>query len=245
MISGLLLFARYAYPPNRLGYCGPDEHGALLEYLTGEPVDPGLTRLAQRFEGAYPYLRLIAASNGIPDPFDRRVVEAYWVGNALLDRVGVASFFDSLRSRFRQRMDRGAFSSLTAALDDGSTPHHDFHVFEIYRRAGLLRDERATIALDRMDKCRISWGGVVSVDGAELVVSRAPLVLKTGKLALGPPERVRILRQIDGRGYLEDFHAGEIVSIHWNWACDRLSPSAARALARVTQRAIAHTNLTI
>ena len=29
-VRGTLLFARYAYPPNQLGYCGPDGAGALL-----------------------------------------------------------------------------------------------------------------------------------------------------------------------------------------------------------------------
>ena len=28
-VQGALLFARYAYPPNELGYCGPDGAGAL------------------------------------------------------------------------------------------------------------------------------------------------------------------------------------------------------------------------
>jgi len=30
-VSGAELFARYAYPPNELGYCGPGEPAALLE----------------------------------------------------------------------------------------------------------------------------------------------------------------------------------------------------------------------
>jgi hypothetical protein len=69
--------------------------------------------------------------------------------------------------------------------------------------------------------------------------------MKGGKLALGEPEQVRVLRQIDGRGYLDDFRPGQIVSIHWNWACDLLSASAARSLARVTRQAIDHTNLSM
>jgi hypothetical protein len=245
MISGLLLFARYAFPPNRLGYCGSPDHEGLFGYLTEDRVDPGLRELAQKFEGAYPYLRLIAEANGQSDPFDPRVVEAYWIGNAFLARVGVSAFYESLRRRFQPRMDNRSFSTMTAALVDGTKPHHNFHVFEVYRRAGLLRDERAVIALERMDQCRISWGQVKYVEGAEVIVDRSPLVLERGKLALGPAVAVRILRQVDGRGYLDDFHPGEMVSIHWNWACDRLSIPGFRALSRATRSAMAHTNLTI
>ena len=245
MISGLLLFARYAFPPNRLGYCGSPDHEELFGYLTEDRADAGLRQLARKFEGAYPYLRLIAEANRQSDPFDPRVVEAYWIGNAFLARVGPSLLYESLRTRFRPRMDASSFSSMTGALADGTTPHHNFHVFEIYRRAGLLRDERATVALERMDQCRISWGRVTSVEGAEVIVERPPLVLAGGKLALGPAVPMRVLRQIDGRGYLDDFRPGETVSIHWNWACDRLSAPGSQALLRATRAAIAHTNLTI
>jgi hypothetical protein len=245
VIPGLLLFARYAYPPNRLGYCGPGDNAALFGYLLENRVDEGLTRLAERFEGAYPYLRLIAHANGLSDPFDRGVVEAYWVGNRLLDRVGAHSLFDSLRERFRPRMDARAFSRMTALLSDGTRPHHNFHVFDVYRRAGLMRDDRATIAVERMDACRVSWGRVVLVDGAEVMVQRSPLVLKGGRLALGPAVPVRVLRRIDGRGYLDEFSPGEVVSVHWNWVCDRLAPQALHELARATRRAIAHANRTM
>lgn len=245
MISGLLLFARYAFPPNRLGYCGSPDHEGLFGYLTEERADPGLRQLAQKFEGAYPYLRLIAEANAQRDPFDPRVVEAYWIGNAFLERVGASLLYESLLERFRPRMDARSFSWMTGGLSDGTRPHHNFHVFEVYRRAGLLRDERATIALERMDQCRISWGRVTCVEGAEVIVDRSPLVLAGGKLALGPAVPMRILRQIDGRGYLDDFRPGEIVSIHWNWACDRLGASGLRALSRATRSAIAHTNRTL
>jgi hypothetical protein len=104
MIAGLLLFGRYAYAPNRLGYCGPADHQSLFGYLTEGRVDTGLAQLARRFDGAYPYLLLIARANRLDDPFDPRVVEAYWIGNALLERVGAAPFFESLKARFLPRM---------------------------------------------------------------------------------------------------------------------------------------------
>ncbi len=185
MTDGLLLFCRYAYPPNLLGYCGPADHPSLLGYLQEGRTDGGLTEIARRFDGAYPYLRLIAHSNGIQDPFDSRVVEAYWVGNGLLEKVGTVPFFESLASRFRPRMEPKSFAWLASILPRGARPHHNFHVFDIYRRAGLMRDDRAVVALDRMDQCRISWGTVIRVESAEVIVRRAPLVLRAGKARPG------------------------------------------------------------
>ena len=167
---GALLFGRYAFPPNQLGYCGPPDQQALLDHVAAGAPDEGLIDLERRFEGAYPYLLLIAHANGIADPFDERVVDAYWVGNSLLNRVPAGEFGASLKERFGPRMDARSFHWLTTKLTAGARPHHNFHVFDIYVRAGLMNDERAPIALELMDSCRVSWGRVVAVEGDELVV---------------------------------------------------------------------------
>ncbi|MGP8065881.1 MAG: DUF6390 family protein, partial [Acidimicrobiales bacterium] len=65
MTLGPILFARYAYPPNALGYCGPADHTALLGAASEGDDLRELTHLASRFEGAWPYLELIAGCNGL------------------------------------------------------------------------------------------------------------------------------------------------------------------------------------
>lgn len=241
---GALLFGRYAFPPNQLGYCGPDDHQALLDYVSSRSVDQGLVELERRFEGAYPYLRLIAEANRIPDPFDERVVEAYWIGNQLLERVEAQPMHDSLRARFAPRMKAAEFGWLASKLEHGARPHHNFHVFDVYMRAGLMNDERAGIALETMDSCRISWGRVQAVEREALLVERRPLVLRAGRLALGAPELKRVTRQLDGRGLVDRAAAGDHVSVHWSWACDRLDGRALATLQRNTERYLGLANLT-
>lgn len=245
MISGALLFGRYAFPPNRLGYCGPDDSIALLEYVSEQRTDRGLLELERRFAGAYPYLQLIAQANGIADPFDHRVVEAYWIGNACLARVTPEAFGRSLSDRFSDRMSRQTFGWLTGKLELGAKPHHNFHVFDVYTRAGLMNDRAAPVLLETMDSCRISWGKVAAVEGAELVVERPALALAGGKLTLSEARPTRVLRQLDGRGFAEDVRPGDNVSVHWNWACDVLSASALARLMRSNARALALANQTI
>jgi len=118
---GPILFARFAYPPNELGYCGPPDSRALLHYGAAGFVDPGLGQLARGFAGAWPYLELIARATGIADPLDRRVVEAYWMGNELLDRVDMTLFGNSLLERFRRRA--GSYwGHLSEAIPVGAYP---------------------------------------------------------------------------------------------------------------------------
>jgi len=78
VVPGPVLFARYAFPPNSHGFCGPGDSTAFFEYGVAGTDDRGLRDLSQQFAGAWPYLELIAEATGLDDPLDRRVVEAYW-----------------------------------------------------------------------------------------------------------------------------------------------------------------------
>lgn len=70
---GPALFARHAYPPNALGYCGPADSQGLLERAGGDGPDPaGVAALARQLAGAWPYLCLIARANGLRDPLARQ-----------------------------------------------------------------------------------------------------------------------------------------------------------------------------
>ncbi|HET6694587.1 MAG TPA: DUF6390 family protein, partial [Pedococcus sp.] len=130
-VSGAVLFVRYAFPPNSHGYCGPSDNTGFFEYGVTGMVDPGLRLMAQAFAGAWPYLELIAGSVGVPDPLDRRVVEAYWVGNDLLDRLPSFDMGNSMEERFRHRAGPH-FGHLADGVVAGGLPHHSFHVFCVY-----------------------------------------------------------------------------------------------------------------
>jgi hypothetical protein len=176
--DGMLLFIQYAFMPNRLDYCGTDDHGALYDYWAVQETDPGLTHLLQTFTGALPYLKLIAHSNNLADPFDRRVVEAYWVGNGLLDNVNMRQFFNSLVERFGKQLQGKARNYITQKIPLGARPHHSFHVFDVHSRVGQL-----THSLEVMENCRISWGQITAVEPAHYVIEAQPLILQEGKLA--------------------------------------------------------------
>ena len=49
-VPGPVLFARYAFPPNFHGYCGPGDHDAFFHYGVAGADDRGLRALAQQFE---------------------------------------------------------------------------------------------------------------------------------------------------------------------------------------------------
>ncbi|MGD0084717.1 MAG: DUF6390 family protein [Acidimicrobiales bacterium] len=235
---GPVLFARYAYPPNSLGYCGPSDPAALLEAASDGPDLDGLGRLAARFEGAWPYLQLIAACNGISDPLEARVVEAYWVGNELVDRVSAPALAASLSDRFQQPAIQLLESSMSAA-PAGGVPQHSLHVFAVYPWLRLLRSGKKGPALEVLDRCRIRWGHVEAVTGDLVTVRSQVLSFDGSRLALGA-ERVEQARcSLDGVGPAIELRPGDTVSLHWDWVCDRLSPAALSWLQDCTLRNLA------
>jgi hypothetical protein len=216
--SGAGLFIRYAYPPNRLGYCGPEDVEALVAYGVTGVSDPGVRQLVAAFEGAYPYLELIAAAAGIRDPLDQRVVEAYWIGNRLLMGVDMARLGRSMTERFRSRAGRD-WDRVAEAVWAGGLAHHSFHVFAVYPWVGFMREGRIDEPLEVLDRCRIRWGKVQSADGEAVTVVSRHLVWTDGTMVLARPQ-VEVVRASPAIGVA----AGDWVSLHWEWVCDTLTP---------------------
>lgn len=234
MSSGAELFARYAYPPNALGYCGPDGGSSLLARRAGGADDPGFIGVARAFEGAWPYLELLARVLGVDDPLDAAVVETYWIGGPALERVD-PTFGPWLAERFGSQpgVDQALVRELVRA---GAVPHHSFHVLAIYPWLGLLRAGREGRPLEVLDRCRIRWGTVEATEGDTAIV-RCPLLTWDGRtLGLGEPEREQVDAAIEGRSTVPGLAPGDTVALHWGWICGCLSDEQVERLRAVTLR---------
>ena len=239
--AGLLSFVRYGFMPNRLGYCGPDQNSLLFQYGVAGEADRGLPPVLTKFLGPLPYLRTIASAAGIGDIFDERVVEAYWVGNDLLERIHARDLASTLTERFRKELNPKIMNMVAGKVPQGARPHHSFHVFDVWRQVGRLEGN----VLASMDSCRISWGTVRSIDDASVLVDRPALRMEGGKLALGPAEPSRAIRMLEGRGFVTDLAPGDLVSMHWGWICERISVEQAAVLERYTRHHLRLANQTI
>jgi hypothetical protein len=217
-VAGSLMFARYAYPPNALGYCGPAGADALLR--SDAPGE--IARRARQFEGAWTYLEFLAAAAGVDDPLAAEVVEAYWIGNALLDRVSSADLLDRLLDRFA-----GQLGGTWRTAGDRALPHHSFQVFEVYPWAAMLGAKATPVAVSVLDRCRIRTGVVLAVDGEQATVRCSPLVYAAGVLAPGAAVEEVANWSIGGRSLLAGPAPGDLVALHWDWICDVLTPTQA------------------
>jgi len=254
--AGQRLFARYAYGPNHLGYCGPADSAALLELATTGRTTEDVESIAARFSGAWPYLCVLAELAGIDDPLDERVVRAYWTGSSLLDGVNRTRFWRKLLDRIAAAGAGRYWAHLTPALLSEAMPTHGFHVFGVYPWTRLLLPSGGATAADPgpalhvLDSCRIRWGRVTSVDGDHAMVLGRRLTWDGSALRLGEESEDAVRLAIaaaggedgDGRGFVTDVRPGEWLSVHWDLACERLSADQLWQLRRWTDWQLVVTN---
>ncbi len=243
--SGALLHAKHAFMPNKLGYCGPDDRGMILYHLQESSVDEKLISTLKNFEAAYPFIHLIGKSNG-KDPFDRKVTEAYWIGNKLLGNVAPEEFYNFTINELRKKNGK-EIRSLFLNLRDRAIPHHTFYV--IGTTMSVISDSHHTSSPDprkiseTMDNCRISWGQVMNVEKDHLWVRYRPLRLTNGKISLAPKVTKKKIGYDPTVPPFGDIARGDCVSMHWNFACEILSEAQLRNIYTYTQRDVHSANV--
>lgn len=239
-LDGALLSARYAFMPNKLRYCGGDDNKELFGYVTEKQSDNGLKELLKEFATMYPYLRLIADANKIIDPFNYKVVEAYWIGNDLLNNVGMSNFYNymvdkqQLKKTFKPKTAELIFGKIPL----GAKPHHSWHVFNIPKRTGHFPIEHT---LETMDKCRIGWGKIEKIENLgqgelikKITIDYKPLVIRENKVELGSEISKEVWIEFDNKSFIVAPQVGKWVSIHWEWACDYLTDEQVQNLEKWT-----------
>lgn len=232
--------ARYSVAPNFFGYCGPDENPSLVDHLKEQVADKEVSSILSEFETLYQYLVFIATENKIPDPFNRNVVEAYWIGNSLLHKASnfdyVALLDEKLSLEHRTGMKK--FHSIKRkVLSNHFYPHHSFHVFNIFKRTG---HDPSKHTLETMDACRISFGKIKSQNSnpKTITVKTKPLIFKNRTLQFGKLVQKKLQIDYKGKSFLHNLIAGDWVSFHWGFVCDILTVQQVKNLAFYTQKSV-------
>lgn len=226
--------AAYSMKPNQLDRCGPkDAHLILKEFVSGvgNHTEEEVEELLRRFEVAMPYYLLIATSSRIVDPFDSRVVEAYWIGNELLDCVGeedirqvIAS--DVLNSGWNRQQIALLFSAIKLKQ---ARPHHSLSVLYFFTFPGSKMTLAKEIK-DRIDSCRVCSGRVNKVEAEALTVDYQPLVFDASNR---PVIGKHIEKKID-RGFLSDVVVGDRIAFHLDYGIEKLDDRRMENLNRYT-----------
>lgn len=112
---------------------------------------------------SYVYYCLIALQNDISDPFDKRVVEAHWIGNDLLKKVAKEDLVKLLRRGNKLVWDNAILAwYLIDLLNHHAWPHHSAYA--------LMNERKLPVCLvDARRRCYIDVGEIIRI-GTEIEI---------------------------------------------------------------------------
>lgn len=234
-MNGLRQAAAYAMKPNELGRCGPGGvHETLFRFVKNpaEFKEEEIRSILEKFEVAMPYYCLIARANDL-DPFDSKVVEAYWLGNELLDRVDEedvrAAIVDDAE---KNGWDRERIALLFNAIRlKKAKPLHALSVLYFFL---FGQTELSSAIKERIDSCRVNAGRVVEA-GKALRVRYRPL-------SFGPGRGVSFSEEAEkkiARGFLEETKPGDLVSFHLDSGIEIIAEKQGENLDHYTREVLA------
>ena len=218
---------QYSFATNRLSYCGPENAFQAFQAFVVRPSPeqaPRIRQLLEGFTGLNLYLDLIASANNL-DRFDERVIEAYWLGNELLDSIPFDRFKGALSTGLvRAGLPASIVKEKVARLQPSFNAHHSFHVLYI----NFITPKVEKI-IENLNQCLSLAGKVLEVKGNRLQVASRRLVQSGAAFAFEP-----CVKEVENP-FIEEPQANELVSFHWDVAVERLSFTQAAALQKYTQ----------
>jgi hypothetical protein len=235
--KGLRLASRFSSITNRLRYCGPkDAYKDFYLLLSGKKYDrKKITEHFIKYEGLYVYFKALSEKHNL-DIFDYRVVEAYWLGNELLDGFSRDELRDILNGLTQRGLPKEYAETLSVKLPFNMNPHHSFNV--LFVGVGKTTGSVPTNLLT-MNKCSISVGKVHEITQRQLVVSVNPLVMHEELLSYGKPEIQYVEHD---ELFTPKLKKGDMVALHWDFACKILEDKEADNIVKYTQKNIESLN---
>jgi len=215
-MNSLELACRYSLPPNSLGYCGPKKCSSLLRKCIENPskAEPERVREAlEQFHALMPYLELIAEKNGF-DAFDSEVLEAYWIGNSLLDSVKKRDLQRLVMKEFYGKgfLPRSIAEKKAATVTEGMKAQHSFHVLHI----NFLNRELSAV-VKNISECLVQWGEVKDITVRGLRIKGIELIMEGREFKLR--EKIKTVEN----PYKINAAERDFVSVHWGQAIQKLS----------------------
>lgn len=194
--------------------------------MGGRVSERTIRRLLNEFHGASDYYRLIARKNGIRDHFADEVVEAYWLGNRLLEKVGADDLKKMILSDFVKPdfLSAAKAKKIIEKIPSGVAPHHSFHVFFVGSVTGRLKFNPKL-----REVCKTCWGEVKRLEPL-----KGTITVKTKILAPRPHDKIMPIGW--DRELAPSLKPGDAVSFHWGRVSQKISSQQLKNLIKYTLR---------
>ena len=236
--EGVELAARYALMPSKLGFCRNRKEMVLIEnvfanYLEGKVILDDLEAELRKLPTCFAYLNLIARACN-KEIFDHNVVEAYWVGNELLENFDSCLMEQFLLERLiKRKLPEDYAKGISKTLAQDTIPHHSFHVLLERFALGKTNSE-----LSIMNNCRIGWGQIFGIKDETLNIIASEILFNCeNKFELIEKyENKKTAYKLGKFKSIDEPRIGDWVSMHWGFAVQRLNEKQLGNLKKYTNR---------
>ncbi|MEM4663120.1 MAG: DUF6390 family protein [Candidatus Diapherotrites archaeon] len=230
--EALVRACKYAFVPNKLGYCGKSDFSKLCIDFIKNPKDTSIEQIVSHlksFKAMYNYMSLIAKHNSL-DVFSPEVIEAYWLGNSLLENVPASAVKELIKKGFTEippeiRNKKAEF------IKNGPLIQHSFHVLYVN-----FLNPRLKPNIENMNMCLVKYGEVLETKANRIKVKSIKLYYALGELKLC--EKILFLENPFNCTLLP----GKLVSTHWGAVIEKISKANVKNIKRALFKNIELTN---
>lgn len=226
MTEGLRVACLYSLGCDRLREIQKEE--SFLKFLRGSEINRNEIEKAVKFLDSFPFYQLIAWQNNICNPFEEKVVRAFWLGNGLLRKIKK----EQLAGFFKENKNFPIFLLNKFFTFIGAVPHHNFDV--LWTAKLMMENPKVSIGfLIDINNCLIRGGQVCSFEGESLMVHTHRINFLKGRFFLTESKEI-----IDARLLAENLNVGDFVSIHQGLAREKIEKKTAENIFEITKGAL-------
>jgi hypothetical protein len=225
-VKALRFESRFSLAPNCLGYCGNKTAGEKLKKCLKTGDCEGVGKELKNFIVLYPYLKTIAQITKLP-VFSYPVIEGYWLGNNILEKVEDKHYKILLENFEQQGVPKLLIKELRKNKPKKFIPNHLFQVLHV----GVGRASNSvTFNLESINNCMIRWGKVVSIKG-ERATLKLNSLKNNSRLALTIVNKVLKFEKT----FIPGLKNEDTVAVHWNTIIKKLTKEEEKKLAYWTE----------
>jgi len=232
-MKNLRFLSLYFFIPKRINYPlknVPDKK--LYWYIKTGKGKKEVEEIIKNSKALLLFLNLIAKKNK-KNPFDKEVIEAYFIGNELLKAITAKDIKDMIKNDFTKiGLSKETAHQLIEKLPTNAIPYYNFHLLH----ASLLSSNIPM--LYEIDNSKISCGKVKKILVDKLIVEYSPLIRKQ-KLCFGKTKQKKIYYDKD---IVKNIKKDDYVSIHWDFALEKITKTQAKNLDVFTRKTVREIN---
>lgn len=208
--KALQLNARFALPPNSLGFCGKNSAIEKFKTCVTKSKCLGVEKELEHFITLHPYLKTISKITGNPK-FSHKVAEAYWLGNDTLLKAKKKDYKTLLENFKKQGVPKSVVDEMKRNPPKKFIPTHLFQVLYMSINKNSLSPKKY---LEFANNCMVRWGKVIRINKNTLKLDLCSLRISKGVYKITQKEETIPYHP----GFLFGVKKGDTVAVHWNQA---------------------------